>query len=229
MKRYKWIWLSMMLIPALMFILSCTGDSPNGPGNNHSCDDFPPPLGQVWTYQVIGNGYVYSVTTEPVEEKIGKYTVYRECRLDDPPGLGNYYGCDLNHGKVWVATDSWDTSDPENYNRHVFKTAIPVDLCPYGTKAGTVRQNTIGVGYENRTVMEVIAYEELTVPFGTFTKVQKVKVTYYDEGEVDRNMHPTYQWYDKEIGLIQELEVIPGHEAGIQLVDFIPATRVFNY
>jgi len=228
MKRHKWAGLT-MLLPALMFVFGCNGRSLNDPDNRNSCTDFPPPLGQVWTYQVIGNGEMYSVTTEPMAEKIGKYAVYRECRTEDPPGLGNYYGCDPDHGKVWVASDSWDTSDPTKFNRHVFRTAIPVDLVPYGTEVGVVRQNTIGVGYQNRTVMEVLAYEDLTIPLGTFEKVQKIRVTCYDEGVVDNNMPPTYQWHDKEIGLIQELKVNSRHMAGIQLVDYIPANHNFYH
>jgi hypothetical protein len=162
--------------------------------------------------------------TEPVNEKIGGHTVYRTRRSDSPPGLGDYIGCDPQYGEVWVATDSWDVNDPSNYTREVFDKPIPIDLCPYGTTVGTVCDNSEFVGHDFRTVVEVLAYEDVTVPYKKFQNTQKVKITYYDDGEVDDDMPPIFQWNDASIGIVKELEVEPGSEIGIELIAYQPPT-----
>jgi len=51
----------------------------------------------------------------------------------------------------------------------------------------------------------------------------KLKVTLFDEsGEVDENLPETFQGIDHQIGLVQELEVNPGSEIGIELINYQP-------
>jgi len=191
-----------------------------------NCHNFPPPLGEVWTYRVLGNGYEFSVTTEAVSETVGGYTVYRHRRSDFPPGLGDYVGCDPELGLIWVASDSWNALEPMNpeyYTRHVFDEPIPIRLCPYGTETGTICHSFTEGNYNNRLEIEVLGYEDVTVPYGTFIDAMKVKNTYYDDGDVDDNMKPTYEWIDASIGTVQELEVEPGYEIGIVLINYQPA------
>jgi hypothetical protein len=150
----------LLLLIASGLILTCGKKNPTSPNES----GFPPPLGEIWTYRVIGTQYVFSLTTEPVNEKIGGYVVYRIRRTDTPPGLGDYIGYDAKYGEVWVATDSWDVNNPSNFNRQIFQKPIPTDLCPYGTKVGTIRDNGQWVGQDDREVVEVLAYEAITVP-----------------------------------------------------------------
>jgi hypothetical protein len=184
------------------------------------CADFPPLLGEKWTYRVIGNGYVFSIMTEPVEEIINGYEVFRWRRSDNPPGLGEYVGCDPSIGLVLVAGDGWNALDPSEHYRYLVDPPEPVEPCPYGTPVGTVKQVIGGGGYENRTEIEVLSYEDVTVPYGTFIQSMKTKVTYYDEGQVDDNMVPTFDWEAPPIGLVKEIDVDPSEEIGVELIGY---------
>ena len=75
-------------------------------------------------------------------------------------------------------------------------------------------------GYDNRVTWEVIGYEEVAVPFGTFQSAQKVLATFYDEGQVDENLLPSYLWFDENLGLLRE-EIIDSGEA-IALLNYQP-------
>jgi hypothetical protein len=187
------------------------------------CDDFPSPPGETWTYRVIGNGYVFSLVTEAVSETIGGYRVLRFHRSDNPPGLGTYVGCDPENGLVFVAYDWWDLVDPQHRGREILDTPEPIELCGYGTPVGSVCEwYAPDEGYDNRVSIEVLAYESVTVPYGRFEEAQKTKWTSYDDGEIDENMVPVYDWEDPNVGLIKELEVDPGAEIGIELTAYRP-------
>lgn len=138
--------------------------------SGENCSNFPPPLGEIWTYRVIGNSYVFSLITEPVNELINGYRVYRVRRSDNPPGLGDYVGCDKALGEIWVASDWWDVNDPSNNGRDVFEKPIPIDLCPYGSPVGTKCVQKFEWG--GRVEVEVLDYEDVTVPYKTFQKTR---------------------------------------------------------
>jgi len=210
MKKFSIIFL-------LVFNLLLTGCKKDDLSSDSACGQM---VGEKWTYQVIGNGYKFSILTEPVTGMMGGYKVYRWRRSDSPNGLGDYIGCDATYGKVWVATDSWDVFNPANFDHNIFDPAIPIDLCPYGTAAGTTRDNSKFVDFNNRTEYKVISYEDVTVPYGSFSNVQKLQITLYDDGHIDDNEPPIYRWVDKEIGMIKELEVVPQTEIGSVLIAY---------
>lgn len=185
------------------------------------CKNFPPPLGEVWTYRVIGNGYVFSIITEPVSGKVGGYDVYRWRRSDNPPGLGEYIGCDPEIGKVWVATDSWSVSNPSNFTRHIFDEPIPFEVCQHGASIGTICR-VRGAAENIETEIEVLAYEDVTVPYKTLENTQKTKVTTFSDGVVDDDLHPSFQWRDSRIGLVKLLFTEPNAEVGLELIDYQP-------
>ena len=171
------------------------------------CDDFPPPAGESWTYQVVGSVHTFTAVTEHVTEQVGGYTVYRLSGTDSPAGLGEYYACDEDHGEVEVATDWWELGNPDNHGRIFFQP--PLYGCQYGDAVGTVIEwvGTFGGSYE-RDVSEVLAYETVTVPFGTFENAMKLRITMYDsDGIFDE---PLYFWFDSSVGLVRGEEVDGG-------------------
>ena len=93
--------------------------------------------------------------------------------------------------------------------------------------------NDAAVGFETRTAtptvdrveIRVLTSEDVSVPYGAFQDAQKVKVTYYSDGEVDDDVVLVYQWEDQEVGLVKEMEVDPGFEIGIELTLIIHQGR----
>jgi len=187
---------------------------------SENCEGFPPPPGEQWDYRVIGTNYVFSMLTESHSQIECDNVVYRLRRSDNPPGLGNYIGCSVDGGRIWVATDSWNISDPSNYTRSCVVPPQPIDPLPYGSPVGSTFEWSIGSS--ESVVTEVVGYEDVTVPYDTFYDAQKLLIVFYEDGEIDDNMVPTYEWHDALIGTVKVMEVDPGGEIGIELIGYSP-------
>ena len=74
------------------------------------------------------------------------------------------------------------------------------------------------------TYVDLFDIVEITVNFGLTSGFDPPEVDTNDDGEIDTNMTPVYEWHDADIGLVQELEVDPGWEVGIVLIDYQPPT-----
>lgn len=181
------------------------------------CSQFPPPPGETHTFQVVGTSYTFTTISERVSERVGGYVVYRTRRSDNPPGLGMYTGCDPNHGEVDVATDWWNLINPDQRGRYYWEP--PLYTCQYGDPAGTVCEwvGEFAGGYQ-REVTEVIGYESVTVPYGTFQNVMKIENTVYDEDGIFDG--PLYFWIDSQIGPVRAEEV--GSGSAIELIAYSP-------
>lgn len=192
-------------------------DSPTQPKSTN----FPPPPGESWTYRIVGTTFTFTNITEAVSEKIGGYVVYRIREINDPPGLGEYIGYDADHGEVEVATDSWDVNNPSN-NKKLFWEP-PLFRCSYGTPAGSSPCEWIGTfdGEFSRVVTEVMAYETVIVPAGTFENSMKVTSTEYDSTHIVDG--PTILWVDKNIGIVKGQEV--GSGSAIELISYTPSAN----
>ncbi|UCF05974.1 MAG: hypothetical protein JSV33_02755 [bacterium] len=183
-----------------------------------TCKGFPPPPGESHTYRAEGSTYTFTLITEEVDEEVNGYTVYRIWRTDNPPGLGMYIGCDPEYGEVDVATDWWNYSNPSVRGRYYWEP--PAYYCQYGDEAGTtVDWNGTFKGKAYRIVSEVIGYESITVPYGTYTNAMKIKITEYTSGGIFDE--PLYFWFDRDIGILR-LEEVDGGDP-IVLISYNPA------
>lgn len=209
-----------LLICVVFVVVGCSSkkatDSPAGT----ACEGFPPPAGERWTYRIVGTSYTFTFITEKIDGPVGGYTVYRSRRTDWPPGLGDYIGCIPSVGLVLVAADWWDVGNPSHNGRDYWDPPEPLALCEYGADPGTIAKYAQN-GSPDTVVWEVICYENVTVPFGTFRNAQKVRVTFYEGEEIDNNLPPVYDWIDENIGLIKEEEIDSGE--AIELIDYSPA------
>jgi len=195
------------------------------------CSGFPPPAGEIWTYRIVGTSLSFSTMLEEVSELVGGQTVYRLRRSDNPPGLGEYVGCDEERGEVSVATDWWDLNNPSINGRHFWEP--PLFHCQFGDPVGISCEwlGTFG-GNSQRVLTEVITYESVTVPYGSFQNTMKIKITEYDsDGEIIDE--PLYFWFDRNIGLVKGEEVNSG--GVIELIAYSPsplgrvAYKIRNY
>jgi hypothetical protein len=180
------------------------------------CDDFPPPPGEICTYRIQGTPYTYSTVTQAVGEEVGGYEVYRIWTTDNPESLGMYVGCDDRHGEVDVATDWWDFYNPSVSGRSFWEP--PVFYCDYGDEVGTT-SIWIGTfdGDPEQQVMEVLKYEDLTVPYGAFQDVMKARITSYADYE---EYDDFFVWIHPQAGILKGEDAVTGDV--IVLVDYRP-------
>ena len=185
------------------------------------CAGFPPPAGESWSYRLVGTALGFTNITEDVNEKVGGRDVYRIREINDPPGLGEYIGCLPDHGEVELATDAWAIDDP-SINERLFWEP-PLHRCRYGTPTESPPCEWIGTfdGEFSREVTEVIAYETVSVPFGTFDNTMKVMLTEYDAGGIvdDERL---FFWIDPSVGIVKGQEVESG--VTIELIAYSPSS-----
>ena len=150
---------------------------------------------------------------------MGGHTVYRTRPTDNPPGLGEYSSCDPVLGDIKIATDWWDLHDPSDNGRHFW--VPPLFRCQLGTPVGESCEwsGTFG-GSPARTVTEVLAYETVSVPAGTFANAMKIRETEYENGQMSDV--PTLFWFDATVGLIKAQEEDTG--TTIVLISHSPPT-----
>lgn len=176
-----------------------------------------PLVGDQRTYRVAGTSSRFTTITEKVNELVAGRVVYRVHIVGDPPGLGEYIGCDAMYGEVEVATDVWDEDNPSQNERVIFDP--PIFRCPYGSPVDRICEWR-GIAIEVvRQVTSVLAYETVTVPFGTFQNVMKVIITEYDNDDelVDE---PLLFWIDRRIGIVKAQEAESG--GVIELINYRP-------
>jgi hypothetical protein len=195
-------------------------------GAGDLCDWFPP-IGQSSTFQDVESSEQFTWLAEAVSELVAGRDVYRVHVVDEPPGLGAYEGCDSEKGPIGVATDVWDVDDPEYNWREYYDP--PVFACLHGAPVGSSCE-WVGIvddewpvtsyGLQARTLVEVLAYETISVPLGTFTNTMKVRESSYDG---DGNLYdgPYITWRDATVGLVRAEEVSTG--SAIVLIAFTPA------
>jgi hypothetical protein len=207
MKDWRFVWkhIRWWLFTLFILVTACNKDSPmeSSSNNNNSGSQY----GERWTYQVVGTSYTFTLVTEAVQEKVGGYSVYRLRDTQNPAGLGEYFALDPVHVEVEVATDWWDVNDPSTHGRYLWEP--PVFSCQYGDTVGTSWEwvGTFGGSPESQ-VSEVLAYESITIPLGTFANAMKAKVTTYEDSVVANE--PLYIWVDKNIGILRAEEVNTG-------------------
>lgn len=197
------IWIQCLLLALLILFAACNKDSPMESSGNNSGSQY----GESWTYQLVGTSLTFTLVTEAVQEMVGGHSVYRLRDTQNPPGLGEYLAPDAVHGEVEVATDWWDVNDPSNHGRYFWEP--PLFSCQFGDTVGSSCE-WVGTfaGSPQRQVSEVLAYESVTVPLGTFTNAMKGKATTYENGVVTDE--PLYIWVDKNIGILRAEEVNSG-------------------
>jgi hypothetical protein len=180
-------------------VLLALGFPARAHAGNDLCAGFPPPTGEKHTLKARGFPAI-TTSVEQVPEQIGGYTVYRIHSSDSPPGLGLYIGCDPLHGEVDVATDAYDISDPSDSELLYWEP--PLYRCRYGDRVGA-RCVWSGLfdGDSLEVVTEVLGYESVTVPYGSFENAMKVRETEYEYGEISYG--PTTIWVDCNIGLLR--------------------------
>lgn len=183
-----------------------------------SCDNFPPPPGERWVYGVLMGQQYYAidtVVTEAVNEVVGGYRVYRVRHRWYPPGLGDYIGCNPQLGKVRVASDWWDVSNPNVHGRTVYPQAAPVTGCVFGSPVGTV---ITLIDVTDTLTIEVVSYLSVTVPAGSYQNVMRVKFT---SREGRRQPDYYFDHFDQAIGSVkQEYPLIP---ATLELMQYRPS------
>lgn len=180
-------------------------------------------IGASWTYREIGGTATRTIVEEGVDELIGGYKVYRQRDITDPPNLGLYIACDPDHGKIEVATDSWDVFDPSNSEKKFWNP--PIFFCQFGDDVGTTCEwNGTFDGetdWITKIVTEVIAYESIVTPFSSFENVMKLKETSYDvNGNILSDPSPSFYWIDKDIGFVRGENV--DLSEGIELLEYDP-------
>jgi hypothetical protein len=183
------------------------------------CEDFPPEPGETRTYRTMDGSYTFSVFTQAVSELVGGYEVYRGWRSDNPPGLGGYVGCNEQHGEVDVATDWWDISDPSHNGRYYW--VPPLYYSQYGDAVGQscVWSGTFG-GSPEQNITEVLAYEDVAVPAGSFLQAMKVRLTSYSNGNPYDDF---YAWLHPTAGLVKAEDIDGG--SGIVLISYSGARK----
>lgn len=209
-----------LLVLLVGMAIGCNSNQPTEFALYDECANFPPPPGESWTYRIVGTSITFTNITEEVNAMVGGYDVYRIREVNNPPGLGEYIGCDPDHGEVEVATDSWDINDPSNNEMLLWEP--PIFTCAYGTSVGSVPCEWIGTfdGEFSRVVTEVIAYETVSVPFGTFENTMKITRTKYDAtGVLDG---PLFFWVDANVGIVKAQEVESG--ITIELIGYNPSS-----
>jgi hypothetical protein len=184
-------------------------------GSKGLCDGFPP-VGRSSTYQLVGSDDQATIVAQEVTELVGGYRVYRSHVVGDPQGLGVYNTCDRVLGEIEVATDWWYPSDPSIHGRDYW--VPPHPLCaqwgPVGSSCSW--SGTLGGEWE-QAFEQVLAYETVSVPFGTFPNVMKLRSSTYDEYG---DWHFIF-WLDRSVGVVKMYDV--QEESTIVLVAHTPA------
>lgn len=182
------------------------------------CAGFPP-LGETLTFRIVGTSLTFSVFSEEVTELVAGYEVYRLSRSDNPIDLGQYFACDPDEGDIAVATDWWELGNPSNNGRDFYEPPLSLPCIVYGATEGTKCEwvGTLGGRNESESA-EVVGYETITVPYGTFENAMKVRDTAYgDDGDL---LWDNYLWIDKNIRLLRA-EDVDGGDA-IELINYTP-------
>jgi hypothetical protein len=201
-----WTFIADVNLPASFFAARCSGPT---------CDGFPRQPGERRTYQVSG-GFRFTLTVETVDEQVGGFDVYRVVRDDSPPGIGEYIGCIPGVGEVDVATDYFFVDDPSEGGRSFWSPPLP--LCSYGTDVGSRICDWTGVFDDEGGVQttNVIAYEDVTVPAGTFPNTMKISVV--SQYEFDEEPSADLLWIDRDLGLVRREEI--GTGLTVELVEY---------
>ena len=188
---------------------------------------FNPKAGNYWEWKVGS----YRFTTKLYNnEKVAGYKALQLRRIPDQYSGGSYYSNISGVGWSFIGTDVHDALSGEYLGIDILYPPQPhISGIQYGDPVGTTKE---WIGYSlseedsygyveemEKIVCEVIAYETVTVPFGTFTNAMKVKETNYDTWEihfVDGKPVPggswdlfseDYDWYVPVVGLIKNVEI----------------------
>lgn len=209
----EWSFLADVNLPASFFESRCTDPGPGGP--RPSCEGFPRRAGERRVFQVNRGGRI-GLSIEAVEEKVGGYDVYRLVRDDSPPGVGEYIGCIPGVGEVDVATDFTFVDDESEGGRSFWSPPLP--LCSYGTPVGSRICDWNGSfdGELGEQTTNVIAYEDVTVPAGTFRQAMKISVV--SQYEFDDEPSADLLWIDGDLGLVRREEI--GTGLVVELVEY---------
>jgi hypothetical protein len=189
-------------------------------------EDFNPSAGNYWTYRV--DGFTFTTKYFAYKAHVNGYSVLRLLNLQDPYGGGSYTGYVPGTGLCEIGADVHDAFTEEYEGIAINYPPIPVNggIC-YGDPVGTKRE---WVGYSmidgedyvemfEKDAWEVLGYEDVAVPFGTFVNAMKlVCKNYYttvsyvngqpvpdDWWEFDSSCSE-YIWWSPCVGMIKSVD-----------------------
>lgn len=189
-------------------------------------EDFNPSAGNYWTYRV--DGFTFTTKYFAYKAQVNGYSVLRLLNLQDPYGGGSYTGYVPGTGLCEIGADVHDAFTEEYEGIAINYPPIPVNggIC-YGDPVGTKRE---WVGYSmidgedyvemyEKDAWEVLGYEDVAVPFGTFVNAMKlVCKNYYttvfyvngqpvpdDWWEFDSSCSE-YIWWSPCVGMIKSVD-----------------------
>ena len=70
--------------------------------------------------------------------------------------------------------------------------------------------------------MQVVGYEQVTVPFGTFTNTMKARITSYADGSIYLD---DYYWIDSDIGVLKAEDITD--ESTLVLINYKPPSGTY--
>ena len=189
-------------------------------------EDFNPKVGNSWTYMIDGQPFTTKIYT--YNKKVNGYSVLLQKSPQDPYGGGTYIGHVPGVGLCDIGADVHDAITEDYEGIAINYPPIPINggLC-YGDAVGTIKEWTgyskinenDSVEFFDKDVWEILGYEDVTVPFGTFVNAMKVlcKDYYssaYEEGgipisENDWEFVPScseYIWWVPCVGMIKSVD-----------------------
>ena len=178
------------------------------------CDGFPP-VGESLVYLDESHTWGLIFYFEAVSELLQGREVYRRRIATDPQGIGSYYACDKKAGQVEIAEDN---SLPP-YTRKFF--TPPKPFVKFGAPVGTILtwEGTVGTS-SSRESYEVTGYQDITIPYGTFTNVMVVRDKWYMEGSL---VSQEYYWINPTLGLLKFVSI--GQTDTMYLTQYTPPTN----
>ncbi len=173
------------------------------------------------------DGYQMRIDVEKYNKKVNGFSALRLINEEDYYGGGSYVAKVSGIGWASVGTDVHDAMTSEYLGIEYYYPPCPYDgEIEYGDEVGT---KTEWRGYlcldgeepedYDRTVWEVVGYEDVSVPYGDFTNAMKVLIKeYYSYDYYDEDLDPydiaeddwelsescsTYEWIVPTVGTVQ--------------------------
>ncbi|MBI9018772.1 MAG: hypothetical protein JEZ07_16090 [Phycisphaerae bacterium] len=221
-----------VLVLLVAFILSCCSN----------LSAFEPKAGNWWQWQ--NGNQQFTTKAFSVSKKVGGYKVIQIKSLEDVYGGGSYYANIDDLGFCQVGSDVHDAISGQYLGIDLMYPVLPgIGGIEYGDPIGATAQ---WIGYSlgpdetiddvdncDKEEWEILGYETITVPFGTFENAMKVKSRSYYSGWadiVDGAIEPggdweyydgSYEWYVPVVGMIQAVDMDEQGNAGADLLQLV--------
>jgi len=199
--------------------------------------DFNFSVGDQWTYRY--DAFEFTTQIFSYKEKVGGYKVVRLLNLQDAYGGGSYHVNVPGMGYCEIGTDVHNALTGSYKGIAVNSQPMPlIGGLEFGDPTGSVAEWT---GYRlvdptdyierySKGVWQVLGYETVTVPYGTFSYAMKVLYKDYDALNSGSGMPDAdgdwmlsescsyYEWYVPSIGMIKSADYYEdGREDGIPI------------